>query len=79
MWVTSYANDVMAYIPTFRVLQEGGYEGQSSMAVYESARRSLEGKRGRTCHSSCQSTGERNRQRMSDSSARQSATGNALA
>jgi hypothetical protein len=24
----------MAYIPTFRVLQEGGYEGQSSMAVY---------------------------------------------
>ena len=32
--VTSYANDVMAYIPTFRVLQEGGYEGQSSMAVY---------------------------------------------
>ena len=33
-WVTSYANDVMAYIPTFRVLQEGGYEGQSSMAVY---------------------------------------------
>ena len=33
-WVTSYANDVMAYIPTFRVLLEGGYEGQSSMAVY---------------------------------------------
>ena len=33
-WVTSYADDVMAYIPTFRVLQEGGYEGQSSMAVY---------------------------------------------
>ena len=33
-WITSYANDVMAYIPTFRVLQEGGYEGQSSMAVY---------------------------------------------
>jgi hypothetical protein len=24
----------MAYIPTFRVLQEGGYEGQSAMAVY---------------------------------------------
>jgi len=33
-WVTSYCNDVMAYIPTFRVLQEGGYEGQSAMAVY---------------------------------------------
>jgi neutral ceramidase len=33
-WVTSYCNDVMAYIPTLRVLTEGGYEGQSSMAVY---------------------------------------------
>ncbi|MBT6957080.1 MAG: hypothetical protein HN996_01540 [Opitutae bacterium] len=33
-WVTSYANDVMAYIPSFRVLKEGGYEGQSAMAVY---------------------------------------------
>ena len=32
--MTSYCNDVMAYIPSFRVLQEGGYEGQSSMAVY---------------------------------------------
>jgi neutral ceramidase len=25
-WVASYANDVMAYIPSLRVLQEGGYE-----------------------------------------------------
>jgi neutral ceramidase len=25
-WVASYANDVMAYIPSQRVLQEGGYE-----------------------------------------------------
>lgn len=33
-WVTAYANDVMAYIPTYRVLLEGGYEGQSSMQVY---------------------------------------------
>jgi len=33
-WVTSYANDVMAYIPSYRVLLEGGYEGQSSMTVY---------------------------------------------
>ena len=24
----------MAYIPSFRVLKEGGYEGQSAMAVY---------------------------------------------
>lgn len=33
-WVTAYANDVMAYIPSYRVLLEGGYEGHSSMQVY---------------------------------------------
>lgn len=33
-WVTAYANDVMAYIPSLRVRNEGGYEGQSSMMVY---------------------------------------------
>ncbi len=33
-WVSSYANDVMAYIPSLRVLREGGYEGQSSMVPY---------------------------------------------
>ena len=33
-WVTAYVNDVMAYIPSRRVLLEGGYEGQSSMIVY---------------------------------------------
>jgi neutral ceramidase len=33
-WVTSYANDVMAYIPSERVLREGGYEGESSMIYY---------------------------------------------
>ena len=33
-WITAYANDVMAYIPSRRVLIEGGYEGQSSMMVY---------------------------------------------
>src|SRR5262249_38432177 len=26
-WVAGYANDVMAYIPSVRVLKEGGYEG----------------------------------------------------
>lgn len=26
LWVTAYANDVMAYIPSLRVLKEGGYE-----------------------------------------------------
>lgn len=33
-WVFGYCNDVMAYIPSHRVLLEGGYEGQSSMWVY---------------------------------------------
>jgi neutral ceramidase len=30
LWVTSYANDIMAYIPSLRVLREGGYEGDTS-------------------------------------------------
>ena len=34
LWVTAYANDVMAYIPSERVLKEGGYEGESSMIPY---------------------------------------------
>ena len=34
VWVSAYTNDVMAYIPSKRVLMEGGYEGQSSMMVY---------------------------------------------
>ena len=34
LWVTGYANDVMAYIPSLRVLKEGGYEGDSSMIYY---------------------------------------------
>ncbi len=33
-WVTAYANDVMAYIPSLRVLKEGGYEGATSMIYY---------------------------------------------
>ncbi len=33
-WVTGYANDVMAYIPSRRVLREGGYEGGSAMVYY---------------------------------------------
>jgi putative membrane-bound dehydrogenase-like protein len=34
VWVTAYANDVMAYIPSERVLKEGGYEGASAMVYY---------------------------------------------
>ncbi len=34
-WVTGYSNDVMCYIPSERVLEEGGYEGASSMIPYQ--------------------------------------------
>lgn len=33
-WVVGYANDVMAYIPSRRVLNEGGYEGAGAMVYY---------------------------------------------
>ncbi len=33
-WVAGYANDVMAYIPSLRVLREGGYEGGGAMVYY---------------------------------------------
>jgi hypothetical protein len=33
-WVASYANDVMGYIPSRRVLGEGGYEGGESRYYY---------------------------------------------
>jgi hypothetical protein len=33
-WVASYSNDVMGYIPSQRVLQEGGYEGGESRYYY---------------------------------------------
>ncbi len=31
IWVAGYSNDVMAYIPSERVLAEGGYEGGGAM------------------------------------------------
>lgn len=34
LWVMGYANDVMAYIPSARVLKEGGYEADSSQIYY---------------------------------------------
>ena len=33
-WVAGYSNDVMAYIPSLRVLKEGGYEGGTSNVYY---------------------------------------------
>lgn len=34
LFVAAYSNDVMAYIPSERVLEEGGYEGKTSMRAY---------------------------------------------
>lgn len=33
-WIASYSNDVFAYIPSLRVLKEGGYEGATAMIAY---------------------------------------------
>jgi hypothetical protein len=33
-WVAGYSNDVMAYIPSLRVLREGGYEGLNAQVYY---------------------------------------------
>jgi hypothetical protein len=33
-WVAGYSNDVMGYIPSRRVLEEGGYEGGGAMVNY---------------------------------------------
>ena len=33
-WVAGFSNDVMAYIPSRRVLEEGGYEGRTAMLYY---------------------------------------------
>jgi len=33
-WVAGYSNDVMAYVPSLRVLKEGGYEGGGAMLYY---------------------------------------------
>ncbi len=34
LWVTAYADDVPCYIPSKRILDEGGYEADSSMISY---------------------------------------------
>jgi hypothetical protein len=33
-WTAGYCNDVMTYIPSLRVLKEGGYEGGGAMIPY---------------------------------------------
>lgn len=34
LWVAGYSNDVFAYIPSARILAEGGYEAEDSMIYY---------------------------------------------
>lgn len=34
LWVAGYSNDVFAYIPSERILKEGGYEGGGAMIYY---------------------------------------------
>lgn len=34
MWVAGYSNDVFGYVPSLRVLREGGYEGADAMIYY---------------------------------------------
>lgn len=35
LWVNGYANDVPCYIPSRRILREGGYEAESSLWYYD--------------------------------------------
>ena len=35
VWITAYSNDVACYIPSERVLQEGGYEGGGAMTFHD--------------------------------------------
>jgi len=34
LWAAGYSNDVFAYVPSLRVLEEGGYEGGGAMIYY---------------------------------------------
>lgn len=34
MWIAGYSNDVFGYVPSLRVLREGGYEGGDAMIYY---------------------------------------------
>lgn len=35
LWITAYANDVCCYIPSKRILAEGGYEAETSLWYYD--------------------------------------------
>jgi hypothetical protein len=35
VWVNAYSNDMPCYIPSLRILKEGGYEAETAMIGYE--------------------------------------------
>ena len=35
LWINAYANDVPCYVPSERILKEGGYEGGGAMVYYD--------------------------------------------
>ena len=35
LWVNGYSNDGRCYLPSERILQEGGYEGGGAMVYYD--------------------------------------------
>jgi hypothetical protein len=39
LWINAYANDVPCYIPSERILREGGYEGGGAMTYYDAPAR----------------------------------------
>ncbi|MFK5974543.1 MAG: neutral/alkaline non-lysosomal ceramidase N-terminal domain-containing protein [Flavobacteriaceae bacterium] len=42
VWINSYANDMPCYIPSLRILKEGGYEAEGAMIGYEKPSRFTE-------------------------------------
>tara|TARA_R110002096_G_scaffold754_1_gene4276 strand:+ start:437 stop:1816 length:1380 start_codon:yes stop_codon:yes gene_type:complete len=42
VWVNSYSNDMPCYIPSLRILKEGGYEAETAMIGYEKPSRFTE-------------------------------------
>jgi hypothetical protein len=47
LWINAYANDVPCYIPSERILLEGGYEGGGAMIYYDKPTRFASGIEGR--------------------------------
>lgn len=43
LWINAYSNDMPCYIPSQRVLNEGGYEAEGAMAGYEKPSRFKDG------------------------------------